>query len=124
MQKSWGHSATNGLKAINKPKPVLTRCLHDITITRTGRPIIRVQGGRYASFIALRSSTLLMTAVDQRWGGTPRPFSELLVSLEDTSLIALVRDNTTLIIMSLIEISEERMHSDSTLPRRDGEEAS
>lgn len=51
MQKSWASPACNGLRAAAKTPPlraqtVCKRGLQDVSITRTGRPIIRVQGGR------------------------------------------------------------------------------
>ncbi|KAI9752690.1 MAG: putative rhomboid protease [Chaenotheca gracillima] len=52
MQKSWAAPTANGLRATARPKrssasaPLLRRGLQDISITRTGKPIIRVQGGR------------------------------------------------------------------------------
>ncbi|KAI4154221.1 MAG: hypothetical protein LQ340_001812 [Diploschistes diacapsis] len=52
MQKCWASPANNGLQAVvkvtNPPKvgAIQTRSLNDIAITRTGRPIIRIQGGR------------------------------------------------------------------------------
>ncbi|KAI4208705.1 MAG: hypothetical protein LQ348_000026 [Seirophora lacunosa] len=53
MQKSWASPACNGLRAAAKTPPlraqtVCKRGLQDVSITRTGRPIIRVQGGRSA----------------------------------------------------------------------------
>ena len=54
MQTSLASATANGLKAAARSKLTVTvsisqrRNLQDITITRTGKPIIRVQGGRYA----------------------------------------------------------------------------
>ncbi|MCJ1324629.1 NADH-ubiquinone oxidoreductase 40 kDa subunit [Thelotrema lepadinum] len=52
MQKCWALPVSNGLRAVARAKKISRngamqdRSLHDITISRTGRPIIRVQGGR------------------------------------------------------------------------------
>ncbi|KAL8684889.1 MAG: hypothetical protein Q9224_006083 [Gallowayella concinna] len=53
MQKSWTIPASNGLRAVTKfpcvrAKTASRRGLGDVSITRTGRPIIRIQGGRSA----------------------------------------------------------------------------
>lgn len=52
MQKPWTQQASNGLRATIKsprqrsPALVFRRTLQDVSITRTGKPIIRIQGGR------------------------------------------------------------------------------
>ncbi|KAI9844465.1 MAG: NADH-ubiquinone oxidoreductase 40 kDa subunit [Sclerophora amabilis] len=52
MQKSWAASTAHGLRVSARPKKAAIaslphrRELQDISITRTGKPIIRVQGGR------------------------------------------------------------------------------
>ncbi|KAI4245743.1 MAG: hypothetical protein L6R40_002271 [Gallowayella cf. fulva] len=53
MQKSWICPASNGFRAAAKPLSIRAntpsrRYLGDVSITRTGRPIIRIQGGRSA----------------------------------------------------------------------------
>lgn len=47
IRKTLVSSASNGLKLSKKNLSKQSRLLHDISITRTGRPVIRVQGGRY-----------------------------------------------------------------------------
>ncbi|KAI9822896.1 MAG: NADH-ubiquinone oxidoreductase 40 kDa subunit [Thelocarpon impressellum] len=55
MQKSWATSTAAGLRAGSRPSRVTAtgaaqrRGLQDVTVTRTGKPIVRVQGGRSAS---------------------------------------------------------------------------
>ncbi|KAI9827647.1 MAG: NADH-ubiquinone oxidoreductase 40 kDa subunit [Sarea resinae] len=52
MQKSWSSSAAKSLRATGRtqhpsvPSIAPRRCIQDVSITRTGRPIIKVQGGR------------------------------------------------------------------------------
>ncbi|MCJ1256356.1 NADH-ubiquinone oxidoreductase 40 kDa subunit [Lignoscripta atroalba] len=52
MQKCWTIQSTNGLRAVRtaagvqNSSAVQRRGLQDVTITRTGKPIIRVSGGR------------------------------------------------------------------------------
>lgn len=52
MQNSWTQQASNGLRATIipprqlSPALVFKRALQDVSITRTGKPIIRIQGGR------------------------------------------------------------------------------
>lgn len=52
MQKCWASPAANGLRLANKNQRVCNgslncrRGIQDVTITRTGKPIIRIQGGR------------------------------------------------------------------------------
>ncbi|KAL8788470.1 MAG: hypothetical protein Q9213_001693 [Squamulea squamosa] len=51
MHKLWASPACNGLRAATKCHPIRiksisTRGLGDVSVTRTGRPIIRIQGGR------------------------------------------------------------------------------
>lgn len=53
MQKSWISPARTGLRSATqlsrnfKETPVFRRGIQDVSITRTGRPIIRIQGGRW-----------------------------------------------------------------------------
>lgn len=51
MKNSWAMPATQCLKLgrrrVARPETVQKRGLQDVQITRTGRPILRVQGGRY-----------------------------------------------------------------------------
>lgn len=50
MKNSWATPATQCLKLggrrVSRPETIQKRGLQDVQITRTGRPIIRVQGGR------------------------------------------------------------------------------
>jgi NADH dehydrogenase (ubiquinone) 1 alpha subcomplex subunit 9 len=52
MHKSLGSPLSSGIRAVaHHARPaqvsfIPRRCLQDISITRTGKPIIRVQGGR------------------------------------------------------------------------------
>lgn len=65
MQKSLGTPIPSGLRAIGKssrPNYVshtFQRCVQDISITRTGKPIIRVQGGRWDFSVEFLSRIIL-----------------------------------------------------------------
>lgn len=68
MQKSCGSLAMNGLRAASRKAPMANsaprRAISDITITRTGKPIIRTQGGRLVLFLSQLVSMLIDTAID------------------------------------------------------------
>lgn len=64
MQRCWACQPANGFRALGKvPKMhngslVFRRGLQDVTISRTGKPIMRIQGGR---FVLRKSMSRLQT---------------------------------------------------------------
>ncbi|CAD6590729.1 MAG: NADH-ubiquinone oxidoreductase 40 kDa subunit [Alectoria sarmentosa] len=84
MQKCWAQKVPIGLRASTRsPRPLIAalvfrRGLQDVSISRTGKPIIRIQGGR-SSLGGIPAQWPLQDYVDQHQD-IPQQSSELQVS--------------------------------------------